>query len=375
MEAHPIPQNVTAFQFKLVGDMTIKQFTYLAIGLSIAYLTFVFLVELLPYLAWPIIVLSSSIGAAFAFLPFQERPLDHWVKAFLKAVFNPTKRFWYREGISIKDMVFKNRLNIFLNSLEEEFISQPTRLPKLTTYSQAAPSTQNVITQAQQPQFTPIPSVAIQPPRSNPPPSSLFPNQIPPVSPEDLKQLIEEAKQAQIIQNQIVETEHELNLIKAQASSPGVDIEGFTKRFEEILERLQRLTTEANRVSIQISKLTKRPQISQKIKIEILPATKKTNITPIVLTANPNVINGITTDSLGSYLEGVIVVAHDKEGLPVRALKTNKLGQFVAATPLPTGVYTMTFEKDNLVFDVLKIELDGGIIPPLNVSAKKIISQ
>jgi hypothetical protein len=82
------------------------------------------------------------------------------------------------------------------------------------------------------------------------------------------------------------------------------------------------------------------------------------------------VINGIVTDALNNYLDGVIVVAHDKEGFPVRALKSNKLGQFIAATPLPNGTYTLNLEKGNLVFDVLKVELDGSVLPPLRVSAK-----
>ena len=43
MDAHPIPQNVTSFQFKLVGEMTLKQFLYLATGMVIAYIFFVFL--------------------------------------------------------------------------------------------------------------------------------------------------------------------------------------------------------------------------------------------------------------------------------------------------------------------------------------------
>ncbi|EKD47460.1 MAG: hypothetical protein ACD_66C00049G0001, partial [uncultured bacterium] len=28
MEQHPVPQNVTGFQFKLIGDITLKQFAY-----------------------------------------------------------------------------------------------------------------------------------------------------------------------------------------------------------------------------------------------------------------------------------------------------------------------------------------------------------
>ena len=38
MDNHPIPQDVTGFQFRLIGDMTIKQFAYLAGGMILAWI-------------------------------------------------------------------------------------------------------------------------------------------------------------------------------------------------------------------------------------------------------------------------------------------------------------------------------------------------
>jgi len=66
-----------------------------------------------------------------------------------------------------------------------------------------------------------------------------------------------------------------------------------------------------------------------------------------------------------------VVVIYDKEGLPVRALKTNKLGQFTGSTPLPNGTYTIELEKDSFNFDVLQIELTGPVLPPLQIVAKQ----
>ena len=88
MEPHPIPQNVTTFQFHLVGDMTLKQFMYLAAGSGIAYVIFVFFSKDYPIVSWPAIVISAGLGAAFAFLPFNSRPLDYWVAAFFKAIYS-----------------------------------------------------------------------------------------------------------------------------------------------------------------------------------------------------------------------------------------------------------------------------------------------
>ena len=111
MEPHPIPQNVTTFQFHLVGDMTLKQFMYLAAGSGIAYVVFVFFSHDYPYVSWPIIVISALLGAAFAFLPINSRPLDYWVAAFFKAIYTPTKRAWQKNGKTYaEEPTFNSRL-------------------------------------------------------------------------------------------------------------------------------------------------------------------------------------------------------------------------------------------------------------------------
>ena len=113
-QTHPVPQNVTNFEFHLIGDMTLKQFGYLAAGLGFAYLVFVLLAGTFPFIAWPVILLSSLTGIAFAFLPIQERPLDHWVAAFFSAIFKPTKMEYKSAVLTKEDPLFKNRLNIYL---------------------------------------------------------------------------------------------------------------------------------------------------------------------------------------------------------------------------------------------------------------------
>ena len=45
MDQHPVPRNISSFEFHLIGDMTLKQFAYLAGGVFIAYL----LSKVLPF--------------------------------------------------------------------------------------------------------------------------------------------------------------------------------------------------------------------------------------------------------------------------------------------------------------------------------------
>lgn len=341
MEPHPIPQNVTTFQFHLVGDMTLKQFMYLAAGSAIAYTIFVFFSHDYPYVSWPLIVISAGLGAAFAFLPVNSRPLDSWVAAFFKAIYSPTKRDWQKNGKTYREEpTFNSRLIAYLSGLQ----------PVLKAPSPAAT-------------IQPTPAV-IQP----------LPTQ------EQLQKTVDLARQAQDLKMKIVQTERTLNQVKTSAQNPTQIPVDYTQQVNKTLADLQNLVTQASAVKEQIQSVNQ-PESTRliptpiearpKVKV-VIPARPK--LTQMALTTFPNVINGIVKDLSDALLEGVVVVIYDKEGLPVRALKTNKLGQFSGSTPLHNGTYTVELEKDGFAFDVLQIDLTGAILPPLLITAKIVNS-
>lgn len=332
MESHPIPQNVTAFQFKLVGDMTLKQFLYLAGGAVIAYVLFVFARGIYPLVTWPLIIISALLGVAFAFLPVQSRPLDQWLAAFFKAVYTPTKRVWAKDKQTYKDNpLFKSRY---------------------LTYTQTLIS------------YTP------QPPQKTP--AADLP------SAEELKQTVELAKQAQNLQSKIILTERQLNQIKTQAQQSISVPADYTQQVNKVLSDMQILVKRASEIKQKLEMVDQTDQVktiepppleAAKPIVKVVVAEKPKQ-TQLALTTFPNVINGIIKDGKNNYLEAVVVVIYDKEGLPVRALKTNKLGQFTGATPLPNGTYRLELEKEGFVFDVLQIELNGQVLAPLQITAK-----
>lgn len=484
-QAHPIPQNVTNFEFHLVGDMTLKQFGYLAAGLGFAFLIFTTLSTVQPIIAWPLIIISSLLGVAFAFLPIQERPLDHWVGAFFRAIFQPTSLKYSSKILKPEDPLFNKRLNQYIKSYKysEARAHAPLGNPKLlpTAISGGASKVVNFTTmtpppagglgqkkqnfidkfKAGQTSFAaPVPahphSIAPQPqpaaPQAKPQPSpqpapAMAPepqplkiqtlplqtssptpgilrnmeviNKLPnkplgvpqapapqptqpapkpekeeALKPEDLKKTVELAKEAQSTQQEIIKIEAALSQIKQQAAQPGTDPKSYVQEFEDLLTELQKLNEKASKTAQELAKVSKSgipPIPPPEEKTEESPQTeseasapqpaapaapqqtvKAQSIPTMKLTSFPNVINGIVTDSQGNYIEGAIVVAHDKQGLPVRALKSNKLGQFVAATPLPTGEYAIVVEKENLSFDKVGIELKNEILPPILVAAKKV---
>lgn len=354
MDVHPIPQNVTSFQFKLVGDMTLKQFGYLAIGCTLAYIIFVFFAKDYPLFAWPLAAISAILGISFAFLPIQSRPLDHWTKAFFKAVYSPTKRIWSKNGKTYKeDPLFQSRLVMYMSS-----ISAPQQISTSATQQIAKPS-ETADTPILRSADIPLPQPAPAP----------LPTK------EELGKTVDLAREAQQLQMKIIQTERTLAQIKSEAQKPMPVPVDYSQQVNRILADLKNLMDQASKVKTQIQSVQQPAAenipapVATKQKVTVV-APPKTRQTTVALTTFPNVINGIVRDKQNNYLEGVVAVIYDKDGLPVRALKTNKLGQFTGSTPLPNGTYNLELEKDSFAFDVLQMELTGAVMQPLVITSK-----
>lgn len=389
MEDHPIPQNVTSFEFHLVGDMTLKQFGYLGTGLTIAFLSYMAIMPINAVLGIFLIFISASLGASFAFLPLSDRPLEHWVKAFFKATYSPTQGSWVPSNITkgakkvkveAQDPLFTNRLAYYLASIGLGPVPQMSPTPPKP---QPTLPLKRLVQEQPAPKSSAAPLSPAHPGLQSWVSPAAFTEEPKLPSAQELNQLVSMARQAQILQTKVTEIERQINQLKmglsATKTQPGPDTTtlektgpspAYTEHFQQMVENLQSLVQQTEHLHHQneaIQKIAPRLKPAHIVVVQPPPPAAA----KLLLTSFPNVINGIITDTAGNYLEGVIVIIHNKEGIPVRALKTNKLGQFAGATPLPSGVYTVILEKDNLEFDTLQITLGGEVLPPLSIRAKK----
>lgn len=90
----------------------------------------------------------------------------------------------------------------------------------------------------------------------------------------------------------------------------------------------------------------------------------------INLSDHINTPNGVVYDSHGGLIEGALISVYDKSNKPVRAFKTNGLGQFVSVTPLPDGRYTIQTDFDGMTFDTIAFEAAGKLLEPFAITAK-----
>lgn len=91
---HLLPQDISSYRFRLIGDMTIKQFASLGICIVLAIITYSF--PLPFFFKYPLVFAFILLGVGMAFVPVQGRSLDVWIIAFIKSIYSPTQYTWKR---------------------------------------------------------------------------------------------------------------------------------------------------------------------------------------------------------------------------------------------------------------------------------------
>lgn len=114
MDQHPMPRQITTFEFKLIGFLTLKQFIYLAVFIPLGYLFYKLFP--LPLLNIFVGLLVGGAGLALAFVPVNDRPLDVWIKNLYRRLTSPTQYIYHKQNQPI----------YFLRNLF--FLSDPHRI-------------------------------------------------------------------------------------------------------------------------------------------------------------------------------------------------------------------------------------------------------
>ena len=89
---HPIPQNFMDVEFKIVGDFTVRQFTYLCATGFPMYLLFQSPVQ--GFIKSVLLIVLGLLGFLLVFVPIDDRGMDVWIVNFFKAVYANNRRVW-----------------------------------------------------------------------------------------------------------------------------------------------------------------------------------------------------------------------------------------------------------------------------------------
>ncbi len=405
MENHPIPQDVTGFKFKLIGSVTVKQFLYLIVGGIFAAVFF--MLPFSPIIKFPLCLLFGGAGAALAFIPVEGRPMDVMIKNFAKTLPSENEYIYKKRGAEALITEFFTPQTVAAVKVEQaktsennalearrallyktlKKTSKPDEKEEATLTSinsflhdssshSASPSVQNV--DAAPKEYSPT---SIVTPTQEKPAMDLS-NPVKIVTPIAAPQPTMEtpiAKPTPPIQN--VEEQHvaepaQQTPIAPPAAQPAPQPAATEPTPEPQSPHVtqapqQPITTEA--APLQVIE----PQKTETITVAPNESTTVTTVGPEAslkagfpqLPDTPNIVMGIIKDPRGKIIPNILVEIMDIQGIPVRAFKTNALGQFAAATPLPNGEYNVLLEdprKQN-EFEQIHIVLDGTIFNPLEI--------
>lgn len=332
MQQHPVPQNVTSYQFRLIGDMTLKQFLQLLGGGLIAFVFYS--TNLINIVKWFFMFISVIAGVAFAFLPLEGRPLDQWLMAFIRAIYMPTQFYWKKQ-------------------------------PKLPDYLSNEPL---------------VSAPAIQVPSTKPTPS--------PTKPED----IFEAQQTRKI-DEIIDLYHKTPAVvqpAAKIQNPTIartPVQTITKASVKSIENISIQAPPPS--NFQPSPISQKPQPPSQNQLNSSqpqmvsgtitppPQEKPSNQTLAVFNPNlpfpslpetPNTLSGMILDKSGNIIDGAVIeISTNQE--TVRATKSNRLGQFFLVTPLKAGSYNIAIDKTGFEFKTISLKLEDKVYPPLEIHA------
>jgi len=341
-EQHPIPQQISSYQFRLVGDMTLKQFFQVGGGALISII--IYSSGLAPFVKWPLVLISFLLGVGLAFFPIQDRPLERWLAAFFRSIYSPTIFKWQSTG---KPYVFYQSENaaslatpntpktpssgavapetppvdknqgevltaqIQLEKKENDFFSRITKILGGGLFGSSAADTSANTTENISPQFPPTQTQVQIGPRPG--------------------------QKYDFVQTPQIQTNHVQNI-------PINNAQDMTSTV---------IATQGQQV-----------QVSSKAQFSAQAAPP----TPSTL---PNVPVGQVLTDDGRIVEGAILEIRDSDGRPARAIKTNKLGHFSIATPLISGEYQIITEKDGYEFKPISLNIKGEIVPPIIVTGKQ----
>lgn len=453
MDNHPIPQDVTGFQFRLIGNMTVRQFCFLAAGCVLALLVYYMPIFILFKVLF--IPLFAGTGFALAFMPVEGRPLDAMIGYFIKALLSPNQYVFHKAPVHFSfdtlpsstpslpvhipvavqkktsttgdSQTKQKQLQEYLQKLDHN--ASPTDKKESTflssvmasSSSQPAPAVDTSIP-APQPILMPAlqtpPQIAVPPPVEVSLPPMKEPHEfntgaslggIVPIATvddtsdrlahkaevqelakkeEELKKKEEEAqKRKEEEEMRLKEKEEESKKLEEHAQ--GVAEENkmthaklleLEKSYQEMLAQKQSLEQELHSLKTQASKpeATQSFAPTQAKQEEPKQATKLVQQVPQDQAVKkglpptpdvPNILLGVVKDSSGNILPNVLIEVKDSDSNPVRAFKTNQLGQFASATPLMKGTYTIEFEDTSgkNKFDAIEITANDEILLPIEV--------
>lgn len=393
MQEHPIPQDITNYRFHIVGSMTLKQFGILLLSVIIAVI--LYNTNLLGIIKWTLIIFSVLLGAATAFVPFEERSLDHWIFTFFSILYKPTKFYWKREQEIPDVFTYSATTDVQPTTIEVDFI--PLKKQRIKEYISSVPEKVSMNTDFSPEELTRMQgllqdfsTVEVQTQVSPPTPEAATHKPNLEVRVRSIRKK-EHIPEITIFEDTTQTVPEHVAIIPTQELTQSSD-QGFQKTVvlttDQVAENIQIpeqeliIIAQEDEIAQQDSIIVQHPEqlqaafIKDQVVHQPVVQDQVTNTTHNVdlpfptKPTIPNVLVGMVLTQNNELLTDTIIEVQNMEGTIERAVKTNALGQFFITTPLKAGEYVIMVEKTGFTFVPLTISLKNEVVAPIEIRSQ-----
>lgn len=384
MIQHPVPQNVTTYQFRLIGNMTIKQFLILLAGGGLGLLAYT--TNLPDLLKWPLVILGVGSGALLAFVPYEERTLDQWAINFIKAIYRPTHYHWRRvtkwpelfdwkpnqQRTNQSEIDYsplrRKQANQFLSSIEAPTSQVETAIDPLdvfsrtndeelaSLYAQVAPAAgvlaREIASTLEEEVEVAKPDLQARP-RQLSSPTVLFASSLPSAVSMTAAAPAPVAPVARTLEEKSEPAPEQIVPVAPVVSQEQVEEEPAPVAVAPAPENPMAYS----QLGSQVQGEAATPAVfNEKLPFPTLPT-------------EPNIILGMVYGPDGKIITNAIIDILDENNATVRALKTNGLGQFSISKALPAGSYFVEVESAGIKFPRYAVDLIDEVMKPMEIRA------
>lgn len=391
MIEHPVPQNFTQYQFHLIGNMTIKQFLLLLVGVGLAVL--IYTTNLPGILKWPLVFVAVLIGIAMAFVPYEERSLDQWIINFIRAIYRPTKYYWRRAVIlpeytkyrpstqqdtttTAQDVaqrqMRRSQVSQFLSTLDTgtaaaetdplDMLGGNTDIEQMFQQIEAAENVTPGKEIAQKPQL----GVRARPLRSM---TTIFSQTA------STPAAGQGAQIAEVMSSRMTQEELDPAPAATPAETPDASVKTVDVATISVEAAPQTQATPTDTPAVQTTEPTQDTYVASANQGTLtsdatVPAIFRTDLPFPTQPDKPNILYGMVHNAQHKSVSNAIIEILDSSGNTVRAMKTNQLGQFYISMPLKPGDYQIETEAEGSTFPVYTLTTDNTILAPIDIQAR-----
>lgn len=391
-------------EFKLFGELTIRQFGYVAGGALAAFVCYVVFADI-GLVRWPLVVFFGILGIMLAVFKVNDRPFEVWLANFIFALFTSQRSIW-KKSAKTPEILRSINVNSTSKGSTGSYIN---RSPLSSVYLPNEEIEENISkedkeeadrlsqidslwgTDTQVKTVSPVPQVQTNIPKVEVKPIENIQTYSEPVisvpQVQEVKTIPNESLKKDVKQIERIDLDDILpgkvsreDMLEAMDEKTGVDTpiipveepavtnkvasvveqspDSLEVKNTEYVDTLKTQLEEQNKIINSLRTKASESKVVMGTKEIIIDPNKK-NEAEKQSDKKFNYVSGYVKEKSGKGLSNVTLIIKDSKFRPVRATRTNNLGAFNITTPLPNGDFSIEAVRSGMNFDNIDFSLDG----------------